>query len=477
MSLTVKIRGDASQFEKTMRGVKGTIGGLSSRIAGIGVAAAGAAAGYITLSKAIEFVKSSSEKAASIEDLAMQFEVLTGSATKSAELLKAFREEEKKSALNTQDYANAAKTFIAFGGSLEDTLPSLRMLADVSMGNSERFASLALAFAQTTAAGRLMGQEVLQFVNAGFNPLEQISRDTGESMAVLKKRMEDGGISVQMVKQAFKNATSEGGRFFGAIDKGSATTNAKINQTEAAVTQLQVAFGTGFNEGLKDALDAANTFLPQLESKFTESGDLLGAAIGEAVSGDTKKFELIGNLVGALIMAGIKAAVIAGLNELGDKLGKGIAGAATSAPGVVGMVDQISGGKISSGIRESTRSQTTLGTQVGSAMDSPAVTAALEAVQAESRALQQQKQLEAFGQQFRDNFNATLVKPLLEVMSQRPQAAAEQAAQAAAAAFQQQAQQAANQGLPINATQQLIDAYAGVVKKERNAFFGSSFTN
>jgi tape measure domain-containing protein len=315
MAFTVDIRGNASHLEKTLKSVKGNLtdlGGTGVKAATAGLAAMGAA-GAAALGA---FVVTSSNAAASIEDLALQFEVLTGSAQTSKNLLKAFREEEKKSALNTEDYANAAKTFLAFGGSVEDTLPSLKMLADVSMGNSERFGSLALAFAQTTAAGRLMGQEVLQFVNAGFNPLEQIARDTGKSMADLKKEMEDGKISVQMVKQAFISATSEGGRFYRAIDKGSATTSAKINQTKAAVTQLQVAFGTGFNEGLKDALDAANNFLPQLEGKFTEAGKLVGLAMSEAVQGDTQRLAAIGGFIGEAVYEGFKAVFMVGVDNL-----------------------------------------------------------------------------------------------------------------------------------------------------------------
>jgi tape measure domain-containing protein len=314
MAFTVDIRGNASHLEKTLKLAKGRISELGdaaktgvTALAGLGAAGAAAIGA---------FVVTSSNAAASIEDLALQFEVLTGSAQTSKDLLKAFREEEKKSALNTQDYANAAKTFLAFGGSVADTLPTLKMLADVSMGNSERFESLALAFAQTTAAGRLMGQEVLQFVNAGFNPLEQIARDTGKSMADLKKEMEDGKISVKMVRDAFVNATSAGGRFYGAIDKGSATTSAKINQTKAAVTQLQVAFGTGFNQGLKDALDATNNFLPQLESKFTEAGSVVGSAITQAVQGNTEQLATIGAFAGEIFFEGFKAFYLKAMDEL-----------------------------------------------------------------------------------------------------------------------------------------------------------------
>jgi hypothetical protein len=128
-------------------------------------------------------------------------------------------------------------------------------------------------------------------------------------MKDLKKDMEDGSISVAMVKQAFVNATSIGGRFFRAIDKGSSGTNAKINQFGAAVTELKVAFGTGFNDGLKVALDAANTKLPQLLAKFAEFGTLIGKTIQEAVGGDMTRLVRVGELIGTAIAGGMKIGI------------------------------------------------------------------------------------------------------------------------------------------------------------------------
>jgi len=135
-------------------------------------------------------------------------------------------------------------------------------------------------------------------------------------MAQLKKEMEDGAITVEMVKNAFVSATSEGGRFYKAIDKGSAGTNAKINQLGAAVTQLQVAFGTGFNEGLKDALDATNTFLPQLQDKFSTAGSMLGGAITEAIAGNTEQLAAAGALLGQIVFEGFKAFYMKSMDEL-----------------------------------------------------------------------------------------------------------------------------------------------------------------
>jgi tape measure domain-containing protein len=361
MALTVKIRADASQFKKTIAGIEVQASGLTGVMAKLGgsipvfgAALSAAAAGAVALGAGLAFIKDASGKAAGMESLTVQFEVLTKSASKATELIQSFRDEAIKSPLSVQDYAQAGKTLMAFGIAADDTLPILKTLGDVSMGNAERFGSLALAFAQTQAAGRLMGQEVLQFVNAGFNPLQEISRKTSRSMVELKKAMEDGAISSQMVTDAFKSATSQGGLFFGALDKGASTTEGKIAKLGDAVMGLKVSFGTGFNEGLKSALDATNEFLPQLESKFATAGEMLGFAIKESIAGNHEMLAAIGAIIGETIMAGVRAAIKIGFSSLiregiGGYVGLGghltgnpetkVAGHAINA-GIAGMLGQ-----------------------------------------------------------------------------------------------------------------------------------------
>jgi tape measure domain-containing protein len=315
MAFTVDIRGNASHLEKTLKSVKGSLsdlGGAGVKALTTGLTALGAA-GAAGIGA---FIVTSSQAAASIEDLAIQFEVLTGSAAKSKELLAQFREEEKKSALSTQDYAEGAKLLLANNVQYEKLLPILRMVGDVSLGNAERFGRLSLAMAQISAKGKLAGQELNQLAESGFNPLQIIAEKTGKSYEELFKMMEAREITVEHVMQALKSATSEGGRFYQAIEKGSAGTTAKLNQTAAAVTQLQVAFGTGFNEGLKDALDAANNFLPQLEGKFAEAGSVVGSAITQAVQGNTQQLAAVGALIGGAVFEGFKAFYLKAFDNL-----------------------------------------------------------------------------------------------------------------------------------------------------------------
>lgn len=320
----VKIGADASEFSRVMKGVRGDIGQLRNMIGGL---VAGAAAIY-GVTKAVSVIGSqlakASEKAADMEMLQMSFETLTGSAETAKDLIATFRKEAQKSPLTTRDYAESGKKLLGFGLNMEDLIPTLKMLGDVSLGNADRFSSLSLAFAQTTAAGRLMGQEVLQFVNAGFNPLQAISKKTGESMFKLKKRMEDGGISAADVADAFRGATSEGGMFFNAIEKGAATMQGKIAATKDTVDTLYIAFGEGMNEGLKVGLDAINSTLPIYKEKFAEIGSLFGRGIADAAEGDLELFKAIGNAIGVAVWEGVKLAFKSAQLNLGEQVLRGI---------------------------------------------------------------------------------------------------------------------------------------------------------
>jgi tape measure domain-containing protein len=60
------------------------------------------------------------------------------------------------------------------------------------MGNKEWFNAMSLAFAQMYTTGKLQGQDLLQMINAGFNPLIAISEKTGKSVKQLKEEMSKG---------------------------------------------------------------------------------------------------------------------------------------------------------------------------------------------------------------------------------------------------------------------------------------------
>jgi tape measure domain-containing protein len=99
---------------------------------------------------------------------------------------------------------------------------AVSMLGDVSRGIPDQFDRMAYAFGQVTAMGRLQGQELRQMINAGWNPLQEMVTKN-KTMPQLKKDMEDGAISIDMVTKALIKATSEGGRFYGMMERQAKT--------------------------------------------------------------------------------------------------------------------------------------------------------------------------------------------------------------------------------------------------------------
>lgn len=200
-----------------------------------------AAAGAI-MAGAGAFAKSSAQSYINYERNAKSFEVLAGNKGIGQTLAGELNTLQQKTILGPEVFRNA-QTMMGFGVGAEKVIPYINMLGEVSMGNAERMQSLTLAFSQVQAAGKLTGQDLLQFVNAGFNPLNQISKDTGVSMGDLKKKMEEGAISADMVVKAFKSATGEGGLFNGMLNQMAETTGGKIAQLEGSFEALKIAMG------------------------------------------------------------------------------------------------------------------------------------------------------------------------------------------------------------------------------------------
>lgn len=224
-----------------MPGVGGRSGGGMASIVG-------ALGGPTTLGLAgiAMAAKASLDLASGVEQAATAFEVLTGSAAKASQMVGDMRRLDAESPLAFTDLMQAGKTLLGYGMSAEQVMPTLEALGAVSMGDANKLQSLSLAMGQVTAAGRLTGQEVLQMVNAGFNPLQIISEQTGKSMSQLRDEMAEGKITVEMVTEALKAATSEGGRFAGMNEKLAGTTAGAMAKLKSSLQSVGMEIGNIF---------------------------------------------------------------------------------------------------------------------------------------------------------------------------------------------------------------------------------------
>jgi hypothetical protein len=322
MSLTVKIKGDASQFDKTMRGVKASVSKLPSALggAGIGAAVAGLAAGFVAVGKAVDFMQSASEKAAGIESLTMQFETLLGSSGAAKKRMEEIAKFAASTPFEIAELSATSKLLQTMGGNLLATGEGLRMVGDAAAISGQPLQEIGLhigrvfnAITSGTSAGESVGR------------LQELGLITGtvkrefENLADAQKKGKAPILSQAEALAKLKGILSETD---GAMARLAATTEGLKSNLKDNVDTLMVKFGTGFNDGLKVALTAANDFLPQLGKTFESAGLVVGDAMAKAVEGDTERLVKIGAFIGRVIAEGMKATFFKGVDELLPFTGK-----------------------------------------------------------------------------------------------------------------------------------------------------------
>lgn len=232
---------------------------FSTSLVGLGTKAGGVAAAVGAAAAVIGVIVSKSVQARrEMESMEISFSVLTGSMERAKSLIGQMKELGAASPLQTSDIAKAGQTLMGFGVDINRVMPILKQLSDISMGNSERFQSLALAFAQMSAQGRLMGQDLNQMINAGFNPLQIISEKTGKSIGQLKDEMSRGKISSQDIANAFAAATQEGGKFYGMTEKLGKSLNGMFNQQQDKLNQQWAELGEKITPQVVSSMELVN---------------------------------------------------------------------------------------------------------------------------------------------------------------------------------------------------------------------------
>ena len=203
---------------------------------------------------------------AEAEQTSVAFTTLVGSETKAKGMLDEIAKFAAASPFGKLDLTENAKTMLNFGVETGKVLPLLKQLGDISGGNRDRLQSLSLVLGQVSAAGRLQGQDNLQFINAGFNPLQELAKMTGKSYAELQDKMSKGQITFENVTQAIRHATGAGGKFFGMMDKQSQTAAGKFATVKDIVIQQAVDIYGKLQPLISKILDLLIKIVPVISS-------------------------------------------------------------------------------------------------------------------------------------------------------------------------------------------------------------------
>ena len=199
--------------------------------------------------------------AGKVEQWKVRFETMTGSAEKGKEVLDDLTKLAAESPFDMPQVVEGAAKLNAMGFEAEELTERMRMLGDITAGvGTEKMPQLVLAFGQVKTAGKLTGQELRQFNEAGVDLLGGLAENLGKTKAEIKDMVSEGKIGFKDVDTALKSMTDEGGRFFGLMDELSGTFLGKVSNIKDNFFQIAVAVGDELLPEMESLTDSVQEF-------------------------------------------------------------------------------------------------------------------------------------------------------------------------------------------------------------------------
>ena len=256
------LRSGARSSSISIDGLRGSLIGMASKVAA-----------PLAIAAAIKDIATNSiEARGKIEALEVSFSTLLRSTEKANQLVSQLKDYGNVTPYDTEGLSKAAQTMLSFGISYEKVMPTLKQLGDVAMGSQDKLSRLTLAFSQMSAAGRVTKEDLNQMVDAGFNPLQVISQQTGESIGTLFDKVSKGQVSVQQIANAFADATKEGGQFHNMALNMSDTVEGKMSTMQDAIDGAYQSIGKFIEPAVKSGIDLLTKSVEAITKEIDDFG-------------------------------------------------------------------------------------------------------------------------------------------------------------------------------------------------------------
>lgn len=275
--------------------------------------------------------------AVKFEKLSTSLEVLTGSAEAGAAQFERIKEFSAATPFQLGDLVSVNNQLMGFGLNADQAFNSLKMLGDIASVSGANLDRVAVAFGQSAAAGRVMTQDLNQFVNNGI-PIYQLLGDvTGKNVSELRELASEGEITFDLLEKAFKKGTSEGGKFYKGTEKLSKTLGGELSTLRDNFSLMLDEIGQIIGEGLRPLMEIATDLIARFKGLDKGTKRMIVVIGGLAA--------VIGPLIAAIgvFVSTVLPALIVGMTALTGPVG--ILVAVITALGIALAVDLAMGYK------------------------------------------------------------------------------------------------------------------------------------
>ncbi|WP_424653395.1 tape measure protein [Capnocytophaga sputigena] len=283
-ALLFQVRADQSQIQKDVEAIKKQFEQMTNKAVEEGKKQANVwqtllkgATAYFTLQGAQSFISQMVAVRSQFQQLEISFGTMLKSKEKANELMAQMTELAAKTPFGLEEVSEGAKKLLAFQVPAEEVTETLRRMGDVASGLGVPMGQLIHVYGQVKAQGKLMTNDLYQFMNAGIPIIAELSKVVGKSETEIKDMVSAGKIGFTEIQSVIKNMTNEGGLFYNLMAEQSKSLGGQISN-------------------LRDNFD-------QMLNEIGKSSEGLVSGAIKGVSFLVENYETIGKLIAGLIVS------------------------------------------------------------------------------------------------------------------------------------------------------------------------------
>lgn len=266
-ALLFQVRADQSQIQKDVEAIKKQFEQMTNKAVEEGKKQANVwqtllkgATAYFTLQGAQSFISQMVAVRSQFQQLEISFGTMLKSKEKANELMAQMTELAAKTPFGLEEVSEGAKKLLAFQVPAEEVTETLRRMGDVASGLGVPMGQLIHVYGQVKAQGKLMTNDLYQFMNAGIPIIAELSKVVGKSETEIKDMVSAGKIGFTEIQAVIKNMTNEGGLFFNLMAEQSKSLGGQISNLRDKFDQMLNEIGKS-SEGIVSGAIKGVSFL------------------------------------------------------------------------------------------------------------------------------------------------------------------------------------------------------------------------
>lgn len=217
------------------------------------------------------------EATGKMQQLQVALSTILQDKTKADQLIAEIVQFAAKTPFNLDDVAEGAKQLLAYGSSADKVIEELSMLGDVASGLQIPIGQLIYLYGTLRTQGRAMTVDIRQFAGRGIPIYEELAKVLGVSKDQVGELVKEGKVGFKEVEQAFKNMTSEGGKFANLMENSAGTWPQRLSNIEDTLFQKMNEFGNKYKEVFEFGIGTAEDLVESLDDVIAVMGGLIAA--------------------------------------------------------------------------------------------------------------------------------------------------------------------------------------------------------